>query len=378
MGLLQVIDDAPGYAKIGLQGPQGSGKSRTAVEIACTIHKLFGSNKPIAFFDTEGGSDYLKDIVEDRTSLKPLRVKARAFSQLMHVLTECLSGASNILIVDSVTHVWRDLQDAYMERLNEHLKYPKARMDVNDIMQVKKLWYPWTDQYQTCPLHILVCGREGDKWGYEEDEDGKRELVTQGKKMKVEGEFGYESSLIISMQSEQIPDAVIRNKKKRTTEKRPRTIVNVATVLKDKFDVMNGQVIEMPTGEDFMPFLERLNPAAHRGVDLTAHTTQTLPESDGGFMREKTDRQILVEKIQGEIQNIHPAQTTDDKKGRQALMQKFFGTISWTEIEKRLPIARLGEGYAQLHGYAIERQHSSDAATESDPDGRAEAQAAFA
>lgn len=378
MGLLQVIEDAPGYAKIGLQGPQGSGKSRTAVEIACTIHKVFGSKKPIAFFDTEGGSDYLKDIVQEKTNLAPLRVKARAFSQMMDVVKECLAGASDILLVDSITHVWRDLQDAYMDRINEHLRYPKTRMDVNDIMQIKKLWYPWTDQFQTCPLHILVCGREGDKWGYEEDEEGKRELVTMGKKMKVEGEFGYESSLIISMNTEQIPETTIRNKKKKTTEKRARTIVNVATVLKDKFDVMNGHVIEMPTGEDFMPFLEKLNPEAHRGVDLTSHTTQTLPESDGGYMREKTDRQILVEKIQGEIAGIHPAQTAEDKKGRQELMRKFFDTISWTEIEKRLSMAKLGEGYAALHGYAVERLHSSEAATAGDPDGRTETQAVFA
>lgn len=378
MGLLKVIEDAPGYVKASFQGPQGSGKSRTAVELACTTHKVFGSKKPIAFFDTEGGSDYLTNLVEERTGLKPLRVKTRAFSQLLEVAKECRQGASDILIVDSITHVWREIQSSYMARINEGRRYEKTRMDIQDIMAIKTQWAPWPDEFLNSPIHIIICGREGNEWGHEEDEEsGKRQLVAVGKKMKVEGEFGYEASLMVSMHAEQVAAATIR-KRNKTTEKRPSTIINVATVLKDRYDVMNGQMIEMPTGDDFMPFIQRLNPALHREVDTQNHSVDSMPESDGGYLREKTDRQILVEKIQGEIQGLHPAQTTDDKKGRQALMQKFFGTISWTEIEKRLHMPKLAEGYAQLHAYAVERLHSSDAATESDPDGRSEAQAAFA
>lgn len=378
MGLLKVIEDAPGYVKASFQGPQGSGKSRTAVELACTTHKVFGSKKPIAFFDTEGGSDYLANLVEERTGFKPVRVKTRAFSQLLEVAKECRQGAADILIVDSITHVWREIQSSYMARINEGRRYEKTRMDIQDIMAIKQQWAPWPDEFLNSPVHIIICGREGNEWGHEEDEEsGKRQLVAVGKKMKVEGEFGYEASLMVSMHAEQVAPATIR-KKNKTTEKRPSTIINVATILKDRYDLMNGQMIEMPSGEDFMPFLERLNPNLHHEVDTKNHSVDSMPESDGGYLREKTDRQILVEKIQGDIQNLHPAQTTDDKKGRQALMQKFFGTISWTEIEKRLHMKTLGEGYALLHAHALERMHSSEAATLGDPDGREEVQTAFA
>ena len=95
MGLLQVIDDAPGYVKASFQGPQGSGKSRTAVELAITVHKLFKSTKPVAFFDTEGGSDYLRKKIEKDTGLKPIRVKTRSFSQLLEAAKECRNGASD-------------------------------------------------------------------------------------------------------------------------------------------------------------------------------------------------------------------------------------------------------------------------------------------
>lgn len=378
MGLLQVITDAPGYVKASFQGPQGSGKSRTAVELACTTHRVFGSKKPIAFFDTEGGSDYLAKLVEERTGFKPVRVKTRAFSQLLEVAKECRQGVSDILIVDSITHVWREIQSSYMARINEGRRYEKTRMDIQDIMAIKTQWAPWPDEFMNAPLHIIICGREGNEWGHEEDEEtGKRQLVAVGKKMRVEGEFGYEASLMVSMHAEQVAAATIR-KRNKTTEKRPSTIINVATVLKDRYDLMNGQMIEMPTGDDFMPFIERLNPNLHREVDTQNHSVDSMPESDGGYLREKTDRQILVEKILGEIQNIHPSQTVEDKKGRQALFQKYFGTISWTEIEKRLSMTKLGEGYALLQANALERLHSSEAATADDPDGRAEAQAAFA
>lgn len=378
MGLLQVIEDAPGFVKASFQGPQGSGKSRTAVELACTVHKAFGSTKPIAFFDTEGGSDYLRALIEERTGVKPLRVKTRAFSQLMEVTKECREGAADILIVDSITHVWREIQSSYMARINEGRRYAKTRMDIQDIMAIKSQWAPWPDEYLNSSLHIIICGREGNEWGHEEDEEsGKRQLVAIGKKMKVEGEFGYEASLMVSMHAEHIAGATIR-KKNKTTEKRPSTIINVATILKDRYDIMNGQRIEMPTGDDFMPFIEKLNPELHREVDTKNHSVDSMPESDGGYLKEKTDRQILVEKIQAEIATMYPGQTAADKKARIELMKTFFNTNSWTEIEKRIGAAKLGEGHAKLQAHALERANSAETATAGDPDGKAEAEAVYA
>lgn len=378
MGLLKVIEDAPGYVKASFQGPQGSGKSRTAVELACTVHRVFGSKKPIAFFDTEGGSDYLRNLIEERTGVKPVRVKTRAFSQLLEVAKECRQGAADILIVDSITHVWREIQASYMAKLNENLRWPKNRMDIQDIMAIKTQWAPWPDEFLNSPLHIIICGREGNEWGHEEDEEsGKLKLVAVGKKMKVEGEFGYEASLMVSMHAEQVAAATVR-KRDKSIQKRPSTIINVATVLKDRYDVMNGQMIEMPTGDDFMPFIERLNPSLHREVDTQNHSVGSMPESDGGYNKEKTDRQILVEKIQAEIASLYPGQTAADKKARIELMKKHFNTNSWTEIEKRIGIRTLGEGLAGLQALSLERLHSAEAATADDPDGRTEAQAAFA
>ena len=350
MGLLQVIEDRPGYVKATFQGPQGSGKSRTSVELACKTREYFKSSKPVAFFDTESGSDYLANLIQERTGMKPLRVKTRAFSDLMTVLNECINGASDVLIVDSITHIWRELQDGYMRKINEGRRYPKARMDIQDIMQIKKIWEPWPDQYLNSPLHIIVCGREGNEWGNEENEEtGKRDLVQTGKKMKVEAEFGYEASLMVAMKAEQHAEAIVR-KKDKTKEKRARTIINVATILKDRFDVMNGQVIDMPTGESFLPFLKCLTPASHKPTDCGVRSQDSMNDmGDDGFGKEKRDRVILCEEIQGELVRAYPGQTAKDKAMKAELIERCFGTRSWTKVEGTAS-ADLRPGLLKLKG----------------------------
>lgn len=333
MGLLKVIKDAPGFAKVTLQGPQGSGKSRTGAEIATTIHKLFESKKPVAFYDTESGSDYLAELFTERTGLEPLRVKTRSFDDLMTVAKECIAGASDILIVDSITHVWRELGDAYMQAVNKNRRWPKSRMDIGDIMQIKAQWYPWADLFLNSPLHIIVCGREGNEWGNEEDEEtGKRELVQVGKKMKVEAEFGYEASLQIAMSARQVAEGIVR-KRDKTKEMRPRQIINVATVLKDRFDVINGEVFDFPTGESFMPHLAKLKPASHGSVDTATKSDLTSAVDSGGFDREKRDRVILCEEVQGELLQRWPSTGVDDKQGKSDALLRIFNTRSWTKVE---------------------------------------------
>ncbi len=334
MGLLQVIDDAPGYVKATFQGPQGSGKTRTAVELACKAHSFFGSKKPVAFYDTEGGSDYVADLISERTGMKPIRVKTRAFSDLRQVVHECEGGASDVMIVDSISHVWRELQAAYMQKVNEGRRSPKLRMDIQDIMKIKELWAPWPDDFLQSAVHIIVCGREGNEWGHEWDEEkGKSELVQTGKKMKVESEFGYEASLMVSMAAEQVAAQTVklRGGKK---EKRERRIINVATILKDRYDKMNGHVIEMPTGDDFLPFLELHNPKAHGRMDTAVKSDGDMqPMSDDGWTQEKKSRVCLCEEIQGQLTKHYPGQTAKEKAVKLAILEKAFQTRSWTRVE---------------------------------------------
>jgi hypothetical protein len=340
MPLLSVIPDAPGYLKCTFQGPQGSGKSFTATDLAVTVHKLFKSQKPIAFHDTETGSDFLTRKIKEGTSKDPIRLKSRAFSDLMGVVDECIAGAADVLLIDSISHIWRELQDAYMAKINQELerkhRYPKKRMDIQDVMAIKQQWQPWPDLFVNSPLHIIVCGREGNEWGSEENEEtGKRDLVTVGKKMKVEAEFGYEGSLNVAMYVRQVAEGTVK-KKGGAKEHRERHLINVAVVIKDRFNVINGQEFEYPTGESFMPHLALLNPSDHRNTDTrTKSQDQMADVGDDGWSMEKKNRTILLEEIQGLITTVYPGQSAKDKLCKAAVVFKSFNTRSWTAVENK-------------------------------------------
>jgi len=340
MGLLRVIKDAPGYLKATFQGPQGSGKTFTAAKLLCFAHKHFGSKRPVAFFDTEGGSDYVVPLIKDYTGLDPLRIKTRSFAELLEAVRECQAGAADFLLVDSITHVWRELNDAYLRKINEGRQYQKSRLTIEDIMQVKNQWQPWLDAFSNSKVHMIVCGREGNEWGNQENEEtGRLELVQVGKKMKVEAEFGYEASLQVAMHSEQRMAKLVKKKKQGNkaaeVEKLPRTIVNVATIIKDRFDVMNGSVIEYPDGEHFMPFLQRLNPAAFAPVDNAVKSDNIIQEADstGSLAYEKRQKAIACEEIQGECLRVWPGATAKEKLMKAAIIHEVFGTRSWTAVE---------------------------------------------
>lgn len=354
MPLLRVIEDAPGYCKATFQGPQGSGKTFTATLLACRIHALFGSKKPIAFYDTETGSDYVADMLAQATGHKPLRIKTRAFGDLLNAGQECAAGAADIFLVDSITHVWREIQNAHMAAVNDdrarkHWE-PKARMDIGDIMRIKERWQPWPDFFLNSPLHLIVCGREGGSFENQVDEEtGKRELIQTGKKMKVEGEFGYEASLMVSMSIRPNMGGWVKKRGQKAGElgtHRPQEMVQVATVLKDRFDELNGQTTEMPAGEWFDPHLKRLKPALHRPVDTERRTPFEADAS--GYDRARADRDILCEKVEGELVRAMPGQSAAEKKLKADVLEACFRSRSWTEITTRCPLAELREGHRKL------------------------------
>jgi hypothetical protein len=51
-------------------------------------------------------------------------------------------------------------------------------------------------------VHILIAGRAGKEYEYQENEAGKKELITTGTKFKAEGEFGYEPDILVELWNE--------------------------------------------------------------------------------------------------------------------------------------------------------------------------------
>lgn len=339
-----------GYLKAGFLGFNKSGKTHTAMLLALELRKRLNLKKPLALFDTEAGGEYIAPRVKRETGLALIGVKARSMLDLLTLAKECEAGAADILIVDSITHPWRELCQAYFVQINkarEAMRKPKrTRLEFPDWAAIKERWGDWTDFYLNSKLHIAICGRAGFEWDFQDSEnaDGttRKELVKTGVKMKVESEFGFEPSLLVEMERLQVPDSTQPTRFK---------IVHRATVLGDRFDVMDGKTIDNPTGEWFAPHLDMLTPGASNVVDVTPKTDMGVDEAgDAQFQRERRDRTKLCEEIQGEIVKAYPGQSAVEKRAKMELLEKCCGTKSWTAVEG-FGIERLRGALADIRLY---------------------------
>jgi AAA domain len=262
MSLLQPAKITSAYLKMGILGFQGGGKTKTAGKTAIGLYKYMQSkgidcaNKPVAFFDTETGSDWL--IPDFQQAGVPLVVaKRRSFADLLAVVKEAEAGAS-VLIIDSITHPWRELCESYMRKKQRTF----LQMDDWGYLKGEHGWAKFTDLFVNSKLHIIMCGRAGYEFEDYKDDNGKRQIEKVGTKMKTEGETGFEPSLLVLM--EQVEDL------------RTGKVKHRATVQKDRSTLLDGEQIDNPDFKDFLPHIERLNLGGdHMGVDIngTANTS---------------------------------------------------------------------------------------------------------
>lgn len=328
MSMLGSLDQDQGFVKAGFLGNAGSGKTYTSALLAIGTRKHFKLNGPIAMFDTEGGSAYIKDMVKRETGLQLLGKRSRALSDLMTMGQECLSAKVSVLIVDSMSHLWSEVCAAFLKQVNEardkENRGPLAKLEFQHWATIKAKFATWTDFYLNSPLHIVVAGRLGYDYAFEEDDNGKKELIKTGVKMKTEGEFGYEPSLLVQMES--IQDKSIG--------KLTGTITRRATILKDRFNEIDGKQFENPTFETFLPHVGRLSASGHTVVDTEVKTPMKVDGAgDAEWQRERRNRAILCEEIQGEMVKRWPGQTAEEKKAKLEAIERLFGTRSWTKVE---------------------------------------------
>jgi hypothetical protein len=317
------------YLKAGIYAKAGAGKSYTATSIAIGLYKYAKLSKPVAWLDTETGSDFLLPRFKAE-GIELFVAKTRSFQDLLAIIDEAEKGCS-ILIIDSITHPWNELVDSYLAK-NE-LK----RLRLKDWQPIKKTWREFTDRYLQSKLHIIVCGRSADEWQEIEDtEDGSLELKKVGTKMKTETEMGHEPSLLIEMEAIQL------------TSRTGSNYIHRAYVKKDRWDIINGKMFDDPKFEDFLPAIAPLNLGGeHKALEPGRNSTDMFEKGNTGEQRAIT-RDIFVEKIANEIKLLYPGQSEADKVGRLKLMNETFGTNSWVEIEKRVYMEKLEAGFSKL------------------------------
>ncbi len=320
MSLFKKAELQQSYLKAGLYGEAGSGKTYTSSLIAIGLHKLIKSKKPITFFDTEAGAEYVLPTLFQPSGIELQTIKSRAFSDLMAALEEA-QRISDILIIDSVSHVWSELQEAFKKKNNVQ------RLQFQDWGIIKPEWQRFTAAYLNSPLHILVAGRSKDDYTYETDERGKKELIKTGTRMQTEKNLSYEPSLLIEL--EKIIDA-------KTNFWIPR-----AWILKDRFSQIDGKAFDNPTFETFLPHIKMLNLGGTQvGVDTSRNSQALFSSDDGHALAEIRGKQAMwTEEIESTLTAAYPGRSSEETKKKLDLLKMAFGGYAWAMIKDMKPEA---------------------------------------
>mgnify|MGYP001618454467 CR=1 FL=1 len=319
------------YFKAALDGQAGSGKTYTAARIAGGLHHQIGSQKPVVIFDTETSSKFLQPFFHKK-GVEVRVKKSRSLTDLIETMKFCESGGSDVLMIDSITHVWESFLEAYRQKKN------RTRLEFQDWMFIKPEWKrEFADRLVMGHFHIVFTGRQGYTYEYQVNEETqKRELIKTGTKMKVEGETAYEPDLVIGMELCQ----ELKNGKV--------SAYRQAFVLKDRSDLIDGKTIKNPTYKDFKPVVDFLLNGSTVGEALhqtsADHGLIVNEEANRDYGRE---RQKWLERCNSLLDKHAGGQKREDKLRRVDLMEKAFGDTSETAISE-LSVKRLEDAWITL------------------------------
>jgi hypothetical protein len=308
--------NASPYIKIAAEGSAGTGKTWTLALIAVGIHKRIGSTKPIVVFDTEKSAKFLRRLFADN-NIEAVVKESRTLADLSLTMNFCAEGNADILIIDSITHVYENYLEAYKKTKG------RAFLQFQDWGTIKPTWRAqFSEKLVAGPYHVLFTGREG--YVYEQilnEDTNKKELVKTGVKMRAEGDTAYEPDLLLRM--ERWEELLDEQKK----------IWRTATVVKGRGDLCDGMVIKNPTFEDFSPFIEFVLGDVKPAVQTESFPDSTLVAKDEDFHEDRTNRKVLLERNAALIDEVAAGSSGAAKAMKLSLMKyAYYGETSETAI----------------------------------------------
>jgi len=320
--------------KMGIYGFEGSGKTFTASLYMIGLHKFSGSDKPVAFFDTETGSDFIKPLFEE-ANIELITAKAQNLKTLhdgiMEAERECFG-----LIVDSITHIYKEVCSTYIK----HKKDGTNFIRMQDWGPIKETWRNYfSTPYVNSNIHIIWCSRAKNIFedvldDLASSQTGREQFKSQivGTGARSETESAHEPSILIEMQ--------------RRMEKGSDRFTRNVIIMKERFNIIDGETFTYSkmTNEqalkenkpfmDIMPHIQRLNLAGeHIGFNPGNSKLLFDDQFDEGLSLIRRRRTIAIENIQDRLVAIYPAGTGKDKQAKLNILDHLFKTTSWTEIK---------------------------------------------
>jgi len=310
------------YLKCGMYGFTGSGKSFTASQLAIGLHKYANLKKPVMYIDTEAAIDFVEPMFTE-AKVKFMPKRTRSFADLLDLGKQAEKECS-ILIIDSATHFWADIQRAYEKKKNI------TRLSFHHWKDIKAEWGRFSDWYLMSNLHIIILARAKWIYGYQENDEGKLEVIKEGTGMRLELDFSYEASLLLEMEMVKAIKGTIGS-----------NIINRCWVIKDRANKINGKYFDNPGFKIILPHIEILNlGGSHKVVEKNKSSEDLFTAPQSQFHKRK---EIALETIQNELVLRFPSRSGDDHTSKLKILQQTFKTNSWTAI-KELSVEQLERG----------------------------------
>jgi hypothetical protein len=329
--LLREATNEQTAGKVGIFGDTGSGKTTTGGLVALGLSVTYCKGRAVAMLDTEASSDFLLPIYKTE-GVGLLTLKSRAFSDMLAVLNEAEKTGCAALVVDSVTHTWNELVESFCR------KKQITKPEFHHWKEIKQVWNEWTTRFLSSPLHIIVNGRLGYEYEYQENLDGKKELIKGDSKMRAEGQFGYEPHLLIEM--EKIRDTAGAHRGGR--------FLHRAHVLKDRSWALNGKSFDFPDKDgyekgdwkhiyqSFRPHFEVLNIGGRQQVAPTSTSDRLFgPDGSSEYYRQERQKRITLEEIENTMVLLWPGQDQKSKRVKLLVLEAVFATRSWEAVQQQ-------------------------------------------
>lgn len=338
--------------KAGLFGFEGCGKTFTAALIMIGLHKYANDTRPVAFYDTETGSDYIKELF-DIAGIPLVTVKSQDLKTLYNAIKEAERECFG-LIVDSLTHPYKEVCSAYVR----HKKDGTNFIRMQDWQPIKEAWREhFSTPYVNSNMHIIWCARAKNIFEDVLDELASKQTgreqfksVQVGTGARSESESAYEPSVLIEMKKVMLSDGG--------------KFARQATYIKERFNILDGETFDYPkvTSEqaikenkpfnDLLPHVKRLNLSGEhvgfKGGSSESLFNDTLDENLVAIRRRRT---IAIEKIENLLVKLYPAAQGKDKQAKLTIMEYIFGTLSWSEIQSK-KVEELENGVSQIEKLA--------------------------
>lgn len=319
----EIGNDSP-YVKAAFEGFAGSGKTYSAAQVCKGLFQEVKSEKPIVIFDTEKSSRFLKPIFTE-AGIKVLVKESRQLIDLVETMKFCAGGGSDILLIDSITHIWESFVNTYkVEMKREFIQF-------QDWNWLKTTWKSeFSEPLVQARYNILFTGRAGFEYEQQtNDVTGKKEIVKSGIKMKVEGETAYEPDILVLMERF---EKVLEDDKQVWRE---------ATILKDRSGTIDGKTFRFSAKdapdyvwECFKPMFDYLSADVVPARENTEGDTAKMIQQPSRNPEFDHKRKVLLEEIQGIFDMNFPKSTAEAKAIKAKLTQDAFGTTSGSKIEK--------------------------------------------